>query len=156
VLPAPVAVASTNEAGATGAMYQALSKYPGKAWLVSTGTLTNIALLFAVYPQLAGQIAGLSIMGGVIGGFFTYAPLGRLNTRLQYSKDLHKLYPGGLPDDSDMTIPEVAAHFKELGILEGDAHLDNEHVRLLLQQARLSFGNTTPYAEFNVIFHLVA
>lgn len=150
MLPTPVVGASTHESGAIGAMYQALSKYPGKAWLVSTGTLTNIALLFAVYPQLAGQIAGLSIMGGVIGGFFTYAPLGRLNTRLQYSKQLHKIFPGGLPDDSDMTIAEAATHFNELGLLEGNVDLDDESVRLLLEQARLSFGNTTPFAEFNV------
>jgi uridine nucleosidase len=131
-------------------MYRALSKYPGKSWLVSTGAVTNVALLFAVYPKLAEQIAGLSIMGGVIGGFFTNAPLGRLNTRLTLSDDLYKLFPAGLPDDSGMTIAEVAKHFQELGILKGNEDLDDERTRLLLEQARLSFGNTTPFAEFNV------
>jgi hypothetical protein len=131
-------------------MYTALSAHAGKAWLVSTGTLTNVALLFAVFPHLADQIAGLSIMGGSIGGFFTHAPLGRLYTRLKLRKNLHRDFPGGLPDDSDLTIPEVAKHFKELGILEGAEDIADEKIHLFLEQARLSFGNSTPYAEFNV------
>lgn len=37
------------------------------AWLVAIGPLTNIALLFAIYPDLVDHIKGLSIMGGAIG-----------------------------------------------------------------------------------------
>ncbi|KAL8676891.1 MAG: hypothetical protein Q9224_007242, partial [Gallowayella concinna] len=48
----------------------------GKPWLVATGALTNIALLFATFPELAEHIRGLSIMGGAIGNGYTDAPLG--------------------------------------------------------------------------------
>jgi uridine nucleosidase len=139
--------------GAVFAMYDALSKTtPGTAWLIATGALTNIGLLFAVYPSLADHIAGLSIMGGAIGGFFTHAPLGRMQSRIQLSTQLHKEFPTGLPDDSDMTIAEVAKHFRALGLLKDADDLEDEKVHLLLEQARKSFGNTTPYAEFNVSF----
>ena len=47
---------------------QSLSAQPkGTAYLVATGPLTNVALLFALFPSLAEHIAGLSIMGGAIG-----------------------------------------------------------------------------------------
>jgi uridine nucleosidase len=72
VLPEPVASPAEFEFGTIAAMYAALSAHPKKAWLVSTGTLTNVALLFANYPKLAESLAGLSIMGGAIGGFFKY------------------------------------------------------------------------------------
>jgi uridine nucleosidase len=153
VLPDPVRPIPeiTGDNGAINAMYQALSKtVPGTAWLVATGALTNVGLLFAVYPSLIDHIAGLSIMGGSVGGFFTHAPLGRLQTRIQLSDQLHKEFPGGLPDDSGMTIPEVAQHFRELGLLKDTDDIDDERVHLLLEEARFSFGNTTPFAEFNV------
>jgi uridine nucleosidase len=61
------------------AMYRALIATPSNtAWLVSTGTLTNIALLFQRYTDLAGHIKGLSIMGGAVGGGFTNAPMGKV------------------------------------------------------------------------------
>jgi uridine nucleosidase len=61
------------------AMYRALiATPPNTAWLVSTGTLTNIGLLFQKYPDLAEHIKGLSIMGGAIGGGFTNAPMGKV------------------------------------------------------------------------------
>lgn len=43
---------------------------------MSTGTLTNIGLLFQRYDDLAGHLKGLSIMGGAVGGGFTDAPMG--------------------------------------------------------------------------------
>ena len=49
---------------------------PNTAWLVATGALTNVALLFATFPRVASHIRGLSIMGGAIGGKFTNVPLG--------------------------------------------------------------------------------
>lgn len=62
---------------AVDAMRKALLSEPtGTPWLVATGALTNIATLFAKYPDLREHIAGLSIMGGAIGGGFTNAPLG--------------------------------------------------------------------------------
>ena len=61
-------------------MYDAILAEPeGTAWVVATGALTNIALLFATFPEVAMHIKGLSIMGGAIGGGFSDAPLGRLD-----------------------------------------------------------------------------
>ena len=48
----------------------------GEAWVVATGALTNVALLFATFPEVVGRIKGLSVMGGAIGGGFTDAPMG--------------------------------------------------------------------------------
>lgn len=58
-------------------MYEALMDCPLKtAWLVTTGTLTNAALLFNAFPKVADHIRGVSIMGGAIGSNFTNANLG--------------------------------------------------------------------------------
>ena len=63
----------------TEAIYEALLAQPeGSAWLVATGALTNVALLFTAYPELAGHIEGLSIMGGAIGNGFSNAPMGHV------------------------------------------------------------------------------
>lgn len=60
-------------------MRHALMEQPrGTAWLVATGALTNVALLFATFPELVEHIKGLSIMGGAIGGGFTDAPMGHV------------------------------------------------------------------------------
>jgi len=132
-------------------MYKALSQtVSGTAWLVATGSLTNVALLFALHPSLANHLAGLSIMGGAIGGFFTHAPLGRLRERIQLSPLLHRRFPSGLPDDSDMSIGEVATHFRELGLLQDADNISHDKTQFLLNQARHNFGNSTPYAEFNI------
>ena len=48
-----------------------LAQPKGEAWLVATGALTNVGLLFATFPKLATHIKGLSIMGGAIGDGFT-------------------------------------------------------------------------------------
>ena len=50
-----------------------LAQPKGKVWIVATGALTNIALLFATFPDLIDWIKGLSIMGGAIGEGFTDA-----------------------------------------------------------------------------------
>lgn len=55
-----------------------LAEQKGTPWVVATGPLTNIALLFATFPELAGHVQGLSIMGGAIGNGFTAAPMSRL------------------------------------------------------------------------------
>lgn len=49
-----------------------LAHQPGRPWLIATGALTNVALLFASFPDIARHIKGLSIMGGAIGGGFTH------------------------------------------------------------------------------------
>ncbi|EXF84224.1 inosine-uridine preferring nucleoside hydrolase [Colletotrichum fioriniae PJ7] len=62
---------------AIDAMAAALSAQPaGTAWLVATGSLTNVAELFAKYPDLVAHLKGLSIMGGAIGDGFTDIVLG--------------------------------------------------------------------------------
>jgi uridine nucleosidase len=53
-----------------------LSEPAGVPWLVATGALTNVALLFATFPEVIDHIKGLSIMGGAIGNGFTDAPMG--------------------------------------------------------------------------------
>lgn len=55
-----------------------LAQPKGTPWVVATGTLTNVALLFATFPEVAEHIQGLSIMGGAIGEGFTDAPMSRL------------------------------------------------------------------------------
>ncbi|KAF9741944.1 hypothetical protein PMIN04_005420 [Paraphaeosphaeria minitans] len=77
LLPEPVQPPATD-IDTLEAMYKALiATPPNTAWLVSTGTLTNISLLFQKYDDLAGHIKGLSIMGGAVGGGFTDAPMGK-------------------------------------------------------------------------------
>ncbi|KAL4953415.1 Inosine/uridine-preferring nucleoside hydrolase domain-containing protein [Aspergillus filifer] len=61
------------------AMRDALMAQPaGTAWVIATGTLTNVALLFATFPEVAAHIKGLSIMGGGVGDGFADAPISRL------------------------------------------------------------------------------
>lgn len=151
ILPEPVAKPQAGEHGGVHAIYQSLIKTPpGTAWLVATGALTNIGLLFAAYPNLASHIASLSIMGGAIGGYFSHAPLGRLPNRVELSEVLHREFPAGLPDDSPLTIKEVASHFREKGLFKNIHDLDDDKIEALLHEARGNFGNTTPFAEFNI------
>jgi Inosine-uridine preferring nucleoside hydrolase len=149
VLPAPVAAPASHASGsAVGAMREALSApgVRGRGWLVATGALTNVALLFAVHPRLADDVAGLSVMGGAVGGFFSNAPLGRMRERLELRGSVYRHFPAGLPDEARND--ELVKRFRELGIL--DEGVDDGKACLLLDQARRSFGNSTPYAEFNV------
>ncbi|KKY21368.1 putative uridine nucleosidase [Phaeomoniella chlamydospora] len=58
-------------------IYQALMRQPaGKAWVIATGAMTNVALLFSTFPDLVDHIKGFNIMGGAIGNGFTDVPLG--------------------------------------------------------------------------------
>lgn len=52
-----------------------LAQQPGRPWLIATGALTNVALLFATFPEIAKHVKGLSIMGGSIGGGFTHVSM---------------------------------------------------------------------------------
>ena len=76
-LPSPSSQPQT-EINAVSEMHRALSVHPGRAWLVATGALTNVALLFATFPDMVQKIKGLSIMGGAIGNGFTDAPMGHV------------------------------------------------------------------------------
>ena len=77
-LPVPTVPAIEDEP-AIIAMQKALKKQPPKtAWIVAVGALTNVALLFATFPDLAEHVAGISIMGGAVGGGFTSAPMGKV------------------------------------------------------------------------------
>ena len=70
---------------AVDAMAEALLATPkGTAWLVATGTLTNVAVLITKYPSVVPHIKGLSIMGGAIGGGFTSAPMGKVGATERY------------------------------------------------------------------------
>ena len=71
LLPEPTSPPITD-INAILAMRAALLDQPkGEAWLVATGALTNVGLLFATFPELAAHIKGLSIMGGAIGNGFS-------------------------------------------------------------------------------------
>lgn len=59
-------------------MHEALMACPPHtAWLVTTGPMTNAAVLFTTFPKMVDHICGLSIMGGAVGSNFTDANLGR-------------------------------------------------------------------------------
>lgn len=55
-----------------------LAQPKGTPWVVATGTMTNVALLFATFPEVVDHIQGLSLMGGAIGEGFTDAPMSRI------------------------------------------------------------------------------
>ncbi|KAH6660053.1 inosine-uridine preferring nucleoside hydrolase [Truncatella angustata] len=79
LLPKP-ATQADRSVDAIDAMAEALwATEPGTAWLVATGGLTNAGDLFIRYPDLAGHVKGVSIMGGSLGGGFTPAPLGKVD-----------------------------------------------------------------------------
>ena len=66
------------------AMREALLAQPrNTAWIVVTGPCTNAGLLFATFPEVVDHIAGLSIMGGAVGGGFTEAKNGKTDGSLE-------------------------------------------------------------------------
>ncbi|KAL8690080.1 MAG: hypothetical protein Q9218_004394 [Villophora microphyllina] len=72
-------IAPVQDCEAIVAMRQSLMAEPAQtSWLVATGALTNVALLFASFPEVAEHIRGLTIMGGATGSGFTDAPLGHI------------------------------------------------------------------------------
>ncbi|KAI2788784.1 hypothetical protein POX_e06805 [Penicillium oxalicum] len=78
LLPKPSVAAITDENPILAMRNALLAQPKGTPWVVATGTLTNVALLFATFPELVDHIQGLSIMGGAIGGGFTDAPMSKL------------------------------------------------------------------------------
>ncbi|RDL34793.1 uncharacterized protein BP5553_07921 [Venustampulla echinocandica] len=78
LLPTPLTTARDDEPAVEAMACCLLSTAPQTAWLVATGALTNIAILFSSHPEVASHIKGLSIMGGAIGGNFTSASMGHV------------------------------------------------------------------------------
>ncbi|KAL1884285.1 hypothetical protein VTK73DRAFT_3269 [Phialemonium thermophilum] len=79
LLPRPLTPANTT-VPAVVAMARALkAEAPGMAWLVATGSFTNVASLFMRHPELVAHLRGLSLMGGAVGGGFTPAVLGQVD-----------------------------------------------------------------------------
>ena len=73
--PAPPAAAAPTSGPAAGAsraalaMRDALRSVPaGTAWIVAVGALTNVAELVRAWPEAAARVAGVSVMGGAVGG----------------------------------------------------------------------------------------
>lgn len=134
---------------AIAAMYKALSATPrGTAWLVTSGALTNAALLFAVYPQLVEHLAGVSIMGGGIGNFFTHAPMGRFVDRVRLSPKVWQVFPKGPPDD--LTSLDLARLFLKDGLVLDAGDLSIEELATRLDRQRRACGNWSSFAEFNI------
>ncbi|KAI0395769.1 Inosine/uridine-preferring nucleoside hydrolase [Xylariaceae sp. FL0594] len=82
LLPPPSAASSALDTSlsAVEAMRDALyGCEKGKAWIAATGAATNVAALFANYPDLREHVAGVSFMGGSVGGKFTPAVMGRVD-----------------------------------------------------------------------------
>ena len=76
LLPKPERKALTHCNAVTEMRDALMSTEPNTAWLVTTGTMTNAALMFSIYPEIAGHIKGLSIMGGAVGNSFTAVSMG--------------------------------------------------------------------------------
>ncbi|CZR50219.1 related to uridine ribohydrolase [Phialocephala subalpina] len=80
LLPTPTTTHATEPF--VESMAKALLSTPvGTAWLIATGALTNVALLFQQHPEVASHIKGLSLMGGAIGGGFTPAVMGKVDDK---------------------------------------------------------------------------
>lgn len=64
------------EGDAVEAMFNALMVQPkDTAWLIATGSLSNVALLLQKHPEITAHLKGISIMGGAFGGGFSDARL---------------------------------------------------------------------------------
>ncbi|KAI7972247.1 hypothetical protein EIK77_003671 [Talaromyces pinophilus] len=79
LLPKPKSNPKWTESATLAMASALLAQPPNTAVIVATGPLTNIAILFRDYPELAGHIKSLSLMGGAFGGGFTNVSLGTVN-----------------------------------------------------------------------------
>lgn len=68
LLPSPPEGVTAQPGNAVLAMYKAIMRTPqGTCVIIATGTLTNVALLFATFPETVAWIREVSIMGGAFG-----------------------------------------------------------------------------------------
>lgn len=78
LLPKPECEARPEDA--VEAMFEALMAEPKEtAWLVATGSLTNVGVLLRRHPEITEHLRGISIMGGSFGDGFSDAPLSRVD-----------------------------------------------------------------------------
>ncbi|EGR51243.1 nucleoside hydrolase [Trichoderma reesei QM6a] len=142
LLPAPKCTPKPEPA--IEAMAAALRAQPaGTAWIVATGTVTNVGALFRKYPELVAHIKGLSIMGGSIGGGFSDAPLGKVDGKERI---------GNVTPYAEFNIfvdPEAAAELfdnKELASKMYMVPLDLSHQVLATERVRelLLYGKDVP------------
>jgi uridine nucleosidase len=120
----------------------------GTAWLVATGPLTNVAVLFATFPAVAEHIAGLSFMGGAMGGDFTnvsvsaYPPLlGRVLSIMHVLHRVKAVKPSlfdQLPDSAHGSL--TSNLLKTVDSRAADMNSGPKY-----------FGNSTAFAEFNIL-----
>ncbi|PGH08370.1 DNA glycosylase [Blastomyces parvus] len=75
LLPTPTRPPVRNPNAIVAMRDALLAQRKNTAWLVATGTLTSVGLLFATFPEVAEHIRGLSIMGGAIGDGFSDASI---------------------------------------------------------------------------------
>ena len=103
LLPQPLRAPNWSS-NAIEAMATAILGQPvGTAYLVATGSFTNIALLVRRFPQVVTHLKGLSVMGGVFGDGFTDVILG---------ENQHKGHIGNYTPWAEFNIvadPEAAA-----------------------------------------------
>ena len=61
-------------------MFEALTAQPqDTAWLVATGSLTNVGSLLRKHPEIVAHLKGISIMGGSVGDGFSDEPPSRVD-----------------------------------------------------------------------------
>ena len=65
-----------------------------KPTLVATGALTNVALLFSVYPEVIDRLSELVIMGGAYQGLGNTGPTAEFN--IQCDPEAHIVFEAGL------------------------------------------------------------
>ena len=65
-------------ADAVDFLYRTIREHPNEITLLAVGPLTNIALLFSIYPETAGLLQELVVMGG---SFLAPEPFGEWNLR---------------------------------------------------------------------------
>lgn len=123
-----------REGDAVEAMFEALIAQPkDTAFLVATGSLTNVGLLLRKHPEVASHLKGISIMGGSFGEGFTDAPLSRVNGEDRVGNI------GFWAEFNILIDPEAAAevfHNKEVAKKTSLVPLDLSHTVLVTKQVR--------------------
>ena len=134
-------------------MYRALVAQPvNTAWLIPTGAMTNAALLFSRYPEMKDHISGVSMMGGAIGGLFTFAPMGHLDERIPLAQKVFKAFTSLPAEIAHMPLESAARLCHDQNILSfNETSTDGRAiVKMFKELASQGFGNWTRMAEFNI------
>jgi inosine-uridine nucleoside N-ribohydrolase len=115
-------------------MYKGLMAQPKEtAWLVATGSLTNVGLLLKRFPDVTAHLKGISIMGGSFGDGFTDCPPNIVDGEVRVGNI-------GLWAEFNILIdPEAAAavfHNKEVAKKTTLIPLDVSHLVLATKEVR--------------------